>query len=114
MKRGLIYLVLVFLIFNMINTSFLAEVESATITGDTITGDIVGSLDFNITVVAPPIISIVHPKNKTYLINESFPLNFTADTSINSIWYNLDHGSNTTITSNLTFSRLSETSFIND
>ncbi|MFQ5531851.1 MAG: hypothetical protein ACE5ES_04510, partial [Candidatus Nanoarchaeia archaeon] len=102
MKKEMIFLVLIlFLIF--IKTANSIEITGNTITGEIITGEAIGSVDFNITVIAPPVITITNPENKTYLTNISLPLNFTADPSIESIWYNLDLGTNTTITSNLTF-----------
>lgn len=49
-----------------------------------------------------PTLTIVKPENETYLTNISLQLNFIA---INQsyVWYNLDSGSNTTITGNTTF-----------
>lgn len=52
-----------------------------------------------------PRIYINSPLNKTYNYNNSIELNFTAiDSSLDKIYYNIDDGSNTTITTNTTFS----------
>ena len=52
-----------------------------------------------------PTIFIASPLNKTYNYNNSIHLNFTViDSTLDKIYYNIDDGSNTTITSNTTFS----------
>ena len=95
MKRGLIFLISIFLIlfFNLIG--------SVEITGDTITGEVAQSIGINITVTGPPTLTILIPKNDTYIANYSLPLTFT--TNGDYIWYNLDHGTNITISSSTTF-----------
>lgn len=55
-----------------------------------------------------PTLSIDHPEAKTYSINVSLPLNYSVSDSgigLNSCWYNIDDGANTTIAScaNTTF-----------
>ena len=53
----------------------------------------------------PPVIFIISPLNKTYNYNNSIELNFTiTDNNLDKIYYNIDDGANTTITSNTTFS----------
>jgi hypothetical protein len=65
-----------------------------------------GSSGFNISIVVStgllPNLTIISPKNDTYLNNESLLLNFTAQYA-DTIWYNLDGTSNITITSPVTF-----------
>lgn len=96
-KRGLF---LVFILLIIYIPFILAEVD---ITGQSITGEAVtgkalqSSLALNITVSYPiPIITIISPKNETYLRNESILINYT---SINAdeIWYNFDSGTNITL-----------------
>ena len=51
----------------------------------------------------PPQLVIVQPQNATYG-NTSLTLNFTAtDEDLSSVWYNLDDGTNSTVTGNVTF-----------
>jgi hypothetical protein len=77
---------------------------SAEITGETITGKPTSeSLALNITVTLPTtILTIISPKNDTYLINESLILNYT-QINADMIWYNVDGGINTTITGAIYF-----------
>jgi len=49
-----------------------------------------------------PTLSIISPQNKTYLTNISLLLDYSAVNAEN-IWYNLDNGDNTTITSSIYF-----------
>ncbi|MEK6842163.1 MAG: hypothetical protein AABX91_03375 [Nanoarchaeota archaeon] len=49
-----------------------------------------------------PTLSISEPSNGTYITRINLPLNFTALNALG-VWYNLDSGSNTTITGNTTF-----------
>lgn len=53
-----------------------------------------------------PTLNITKPANVTYITRLNLPLNFTA-TNQNATWYNLDIGSNTTITGNTTFNTTS-------
>lgn len=77
---------------------------SAEITGESITGKPTSeSLALNITVTLPTtILSIISPKNDTYLINESLILNYT-QINADMVWYNVDGGINTTITGAIYF-----------
>ena len=75
-----------------------ADITGQSITGEAVTGKALqSSLALNITVTYPvPIIAIISPKNETYLRNESILINYSSVNSDN-IWYNLDSGSNTSI-----------------
>jgi len=83
---------------------------SLAITGDTITGELVTGnatsqqLAISISVIStnPPTIVIDKPQNGIYLTNLNLPLNYTISNP-DSIWYNLDLGSNTTLTENSFF-----------
>ncbi len=61
----------------------------------------------------PPSLEIVSPRNETYVANTSLLLNYSATStiSINPIWYSLDSGTNTTITTPVYFN-ISEGSHI--
>jgi len=88
------FILILFLLFVIINSNVLAQ-----ITGDTVTGDATQGVGMNISVIAGvPTLTIVSPQNHTYPFNESLLLNFTV-TNEQVIWYNLDNGDNTTITS---------------
>tara|TARA_Y100000034_G_C6909729_1_gene423743 strand:- start:9365 stop:12343 length:2979 start_codon:yes stop_codon:yes gene_type:complete len=50
-----------------------------------------------------PDITLVEPRNITYSFNNSIDLNFSIDNNYTDIWYNLDEGTNITITENITF-----------
>jgi len=50
-----------------------------------------------------PTASIISPENGTYITNTNLNLNFTLDSSVNYIIYNIDGGANATITGNATF-----------
>ncbi len=97
MKKSLIFCIIIFLFF-------IISLISAEITGETITGKPTSeSLALNITVTPPvPILTIINPKNDTYIINESLMLNYT-QINADMIWYNLDGGINTTITGGIYF-----------
>ena len=53
--------------------------------------------------ISTPTPSIIKPENETRITRVNIPLNFTLDSSVNYIWYNLDGGSNTTLNGNTTF-----------
>jgi hypothetical protein len=91
-KSGIFFIAIIFL-FILIN--FI----SAEVTGEIITGKPTSeSLALNITVTLPTaILTIISPKNDTYLINETLLLNYT-QVNANMVWYNIDLGVNTTIT----------------
>ncbi|MBU1246344.1 MAG: LamG-like jellyroll fold domain-containing protein [Nanoarchaeota archaeon] len=52
-----------------------------------------------------PNLTLDHPQNITYSYNTSLPLNYTATDGggLDTVWYNLDNGANTTLTANITF-----------
>ncbi|MEK6917963.1 MAG: hypothetical protein AABW51_03370 [Nanoarchaeota archaeon] len=56
----------------------------------------------NISVVGPPELTIITPKNDTYFNNQSLLLNFTSRYA-SYIFYNIDNSANTTITSSTYF-----------
>ena len=75
------------------------QVNTEIITGETITGELTDSnLALTISIIGPPSLTIISPKNETYLSNESILLNYSV-ISENFVWYNLDLGINTTIDS---------------
>jgi len=72
---------------------------------------------FNYT-TAPALI-LMNPENKTYTNRTGIPLNFTTDSTNQTIWYRLDGGSETVITGNMTFNVSSDgqhniTLYVND
>ena len=98
MKSRLIILPLIALVL-LINLT-----NSITITGEAITGKVTSNaINMNITVVVnAPTLTLLSPENETYLTNSSILLNYTATGT--STWYNLDGGTNTTISSPTYFS----------
>jgi len=76
--------------------------------GEQINGEITGqasgqSTNVSIVVInAPPSITIITPENETYLKNISLLLNYSASGE-EAVWYNIDEGTNTTITSSIYF-----------
>src|SRR3989344_5917660 len=81
----------------------LAKAENnSTITGSTVTGEITNMLVLNLTVSGPPQLSILHPKNQTYITSQNLQLNFTVDDE-EWIQYSLDSAANITITGNIKF-----------
>ena len=49
-----------------------------------------------------PVLNIVSPENKTYIVNDSLVLNYSVSGE-ESVWYNLDGGANITLTGNTIF-----------
>ncbi len=88
------------LIISLVLLSFLSiDNIGATITGDSITGTITQSVGINITVISNlPTLTINKPKNQTYFKNES--LEIEIESNGDAVWYNLDHGSNVSLTEN--------------
>jgi len=72
-------------------------------TGETITGKPLQYVGLNITITPPLAISLISPKNGTYLVNDSIPLNYSTTGGIEKVWYSLDSGNNVTITSPIVF-----------
>jgi len=97
-KRDILFFLIV--IFFAVIIFAAGIISGQAITGDTVlTGKAAAQVfGMNISVIGPAQIVILNPKNQTYLINESFLLNYTKS-GAQSVWYNLDNGENTTITS---------------
>lgn len=54
--------------------------------------------------VLNPALNLSEPRNATYYINQSMSLNYSAsDVMLQSIWYNIDEGTNFTLSGNATF-----------
>jgi len=104
MKGGLIFFAYFFCII-LISANILAEITKEGITGEVITGEIItgeASQDVGLSiqmVAVFPTLSLISPKNLTYLYNTSILLNYTASSNVNIIWYNLDNSMNITIDS---------------
>ncbi len=95
-KRGVFVLFLV-----LFSICFISAID---LTGDVaLTGKVTSyNLSIGITLTgAPPVLNLILPENKTYLYNESLPLNFTSSAS--DFWYNLDNGANVSISGNSSF-----------
>lgn len=92
MKKKMSFLFIIFILIIILSTI-------AILRGETITGKIsVQPTNISIQVLPTlPTLSIINPKNGTYLINNLL-LNYST-TNANTIWYNLDNTINTTITS---------------
>lgn len=77
------------------------------ITGQAITGkQVYGESSLSIIIDADgPIIKISSPKTRWYHNDTSIPLNYSLEdvSGISKAWYNLDHGSNTTLIGNTSF-----------
>jgi len=73
------------------------------LTGETITGKPLQYIGLNISVLTPPTLFLIAPKNGTYFVNNSIPLDYSI-TGADTIWYKLDSGSNITITSPIVLS----------
>jgi len=89
---------------NVINKDITGNVITGeAITGDVITGDAANQVGMNIAVIAYfPLLSIISPKNETYIINESLLLNYSVKNE-QSVWYNFDNSANITIISPIYF-----------
>lgn len=87
--------IILFLI--IINANILTQV-----TGETVTGEATQPVSMNISVRGPPSLTILSPKNETYIKNISLLLNYTVSDE-DAVWYNLDSGTNTTIISSINF-----------
>jgi len=113
MKRGtsiLFFLVFILIIIpliisiNVISKDIAGNVITGeAITGEIITGDATQPISMNIYVTSTILfLSIIHPENKTYIVNESILLSYSASNE-QSVWYNLDNSANITITSPIYF-----------
>ena len=100
MKNKIIFCFLC-LLFLFISVHF----YSAEVTGDIVSGEVVSqpvTMNITVTTTSLPSLTILKPENETYLTAENLLLNFVSTNSDNNS-FNLDGGSNTTITSNSTF-----------
>ena len=100
MKREGIIILLIAII--LVATFFTRAENNSTITGSTVTGEITNVLALNLTVTGPPQLSILKPKNHTYISSQNLQLNFTVDDE-EWIQYSLDSAANVTITGNIKF-----------
>jgi len=103
MKRDLIiFFIIIFYLF--LNPNISSEITGDSITGESVTGEATShDVSMSIFVSVPlPSLSIINPKNKTYLTNHSILLNYSVNNE-DSVWYNIDNGENTTITSSIYF-----------
>jgi len=95
-KERIIFL----LIFSVIVFSSLINANiNPSITGKTTNANVAVSITISI---GEPILTIIIPKNNTYITSENLQLNFTSENA-QTIWYNLDNQANTTITRNTIF-----------
>src|SRR3989344_2134579 len=104
MKRG-VYIKSILVISFLIMAYFLiTNVNLLTIgRGGILTGKASKATNVSIFVLPSlPELIMISPQNKTYLINTSILLNYTA-TNADSIWYNIDNSANITATSPIYF-----------
>lgn len=104
MKRGLILLVAFTLLTLIPFLNPEEPITGSTITGETVTGEATNAnLGISIGVtVEQPSVTLLLPENKTYITNNSLFLNFS-ESNVVSVWYNIDLGTNITISGNTTF-----------
>jgi len=102
MKKKVFFLCVFFI--SMVFLSMTSGLTGDAITGELITGEASAqSTNVSIFVLpAIPLVSILNPENKTYLSNESILLSFSISNE-DFIWYNIDGGSNITITASINF-----------
>ena len=96
MRWSFVFLIVVLL-------TAIAGAITVNVTGDAITGKPLQYFGMNLTIVASPVVSLLAPKNGTYFVNTSIPLNYSITNGAETIWYSLDSGSNATITSSIFF-----------
>ena len=97
-KRGIFLLILIIglMALAILNINFVKQ-----ITGKVITGFATSQLDVNITLTGTPGLIIRNPLNQTYLTNQSLLIQYVSGGEY--VWYNIDHGINTTITGDTYF-----------
>jgi hypothetical protein len=102
MKKEIFIFIVILIIFS---AGLLASLENSTITGKTITGEVVtgkatdASLAMRVALtMGVPSLNIISPKNNTYISTNDTFLNYSA-LYTNTVWYNLDGGTNQTISS---------------
>ncbi|MCK4552811.1 hypothetical protein KAT80_01260 [Candidatus Pacearchaeota archaeon] len=85
--------------FIIINPIIPAQITGESVTGEAVTGEVtVQSMALNISVISTPSLTLISPENETYITNKNLLLNYSASGE-DYIWYNLDNGANTTISS---------------
>lgn len=94
MRWGFAFLVLLLLT---------ASVTAINVNGEAFTGKPFQYFGMNITILYAPTISLIAPKNGTYFVNVSIPLDYSITGGTDRIWYSLDSGNNVTITSPIFF-----------
>ncbi|MCL5018622.1 MAG: hypothetical protein M1416_02565 [Candidatus Pacearchaeota archaeon] len=93
---------LVLVIFLSLNVNAWVSVSPAS--SITPSSAIEGNLFKNLSVSAElPVLSLINPKNQTYIRNQSIPISYTASNE-ESVWYSLDSGENITLTHSTSFS----------
>ncbi len=112
MKRGAVFLIFLLILLLLISV-YLKQLDTInlkdknSVTGSTITGNATSSsVALTITISGSPTLNIIKPENETYFTTTNLELNFTASNA-DTIKYNLDNGTNTTITGNTTFNTTS-------
>src|SRR3989344_4624186 len=99
----LVFIIIFIIVLNL--ATAIDVIKRGAITGETITGK-ASTQQTNISIfVLPgvfPTLEIKKPDNKTYINNQSLLLDYDATNAVE-VWYNLDNGDNTTITSRVYF-----------
>jgi len=105
-NRG-VFLICLILLITFYLFLIIAQTQNTTITGSTITGEATSTnVAVIISVLGTPSIAIIKPENGTYITNLNIQLNYT-QTGADMVWYNIDAGSNMTLTGNTTFNTTS-------
>ena len=92
MKKREIF-ILIFVLSTIILTSFIIVKT---------TGEATQTVGINITITAPPALTLLSPENETYINNKSILLNYTVGDQ-EWVKYSLDSGTNITLTSSIYF-----------
>ena len=106
MKKRLVLLIslliLVCLITFIAYSNYVKTKEA--LTGETVTGEATDSnFAISITIaIETPNVTIVYPENETYITTKNLWLNYSESYAY-AVWYNIDSGTNTTLTGNITF-----------
>ncbi len=103
MKTGVLLFLFGILIILSMNGLYPESATGSAVTGKAITGNATSAnIAVSVTVVGLPALAILVPKNSTYFASQGIRLNFSASNA-DSVWYNLDNGTNITITANTSF-----------
>ena len=100
-----LYLFIFVLFLIIFSLSISAEITGESITGEIVTGEAIQqALGLNISVIMPPpTLTLITPENETYIDNQTILLNYSASNE-DAVWYNLDDGTNNSITNNIQLS----------